>query len=321
MQDYFREDADRTFSALVLRYNTLSEEDDERQKLAGIIRERTRILLYMLPQRNLNIMEDDAAALFMDMTADVDRIIGAFRSSGLTYNGYLTQICHYKSKGYLKRKHAEEVTEKALLYSDIPIFECTAAEHHAEYRGQKENGIETMGMKELVHFMIAADGPEMNAEGAELHLQRLLHSKVTRRRFITLLLSLPETETAGFMAGISRVMRLDGRIISRFYMLRHEELEGNSAERDKAEEVAGRYWKTMARLRHAIATETDEEKISGLMRAYERAREIYHKRREIVMRSRHGLSQRSISELLDIPRSTVSNDICRMKELLQCIKT
>ena len=90
---------------------------------------------------------------------------------------------------------------------------------------------------------------------------------------------------------------------------------------DKAEESAGRYWKTLARLRQAIALETDMDKIDRLNAAYGRTRDIYFKRRAQVMKARKGMTQKEISELLGLPRSTISNDICRMKEMLKAIDT
>ena len=39
------------------------------------------------------------------------------------------------------------------------------------------------------------------------------------------------------------------------------------------------------------------------------------------LRKEKGMTQKEISELLGLPRSTISNDICRMKEMLMAIDT
>ena len=298
----FSEAEDRRFSRMVLRYNALEEGSGEREALEQQIWERTKVLLYMIPQRNLYLSAEDSSSFFMYMLDDVDRIIRDFRATGLSFNGYLTQICRYRCRGYMKLKASRELTERALIYSDMTIYDSHVAER-------------------LFERIVAADGPEIAATGPERKLQEILHDKVSRRRFLTLLLSLPETETTAFIAGVSRVLRIDGRLVSRFYLLRHERLSGNEEERDKAEESAGRYWKTLARLRQAIALETDMDKIDRLNAAYGRTRDIYFKRRAQVMKARKGMTQKEISELLGLPRSTISNDICRMKEMLKAIDT
>ncbi len=315
----FSEAEDRRFSRMVLRYNALEEGSEERGAMENAIQERAKVLLYMIPQRNLYLSAEDSSAFFMYMLDDVERIIRDFRASGLTFNGYLTQICRYRCKGYMKQKASRELTERALLYSDMTIYESHAAEKAIEYRNERCSGLEITDLKVLFERIVAADGPEIAAAGSERELQEMLHDRVTRRRFLALLLSLPETETSSFIAGVSRVLRVDGRLISRFYLLRHEQLSGNEKEKEKAEESAGRYWKTLARLRQAIALETDRDKLDRLNTAYGRTRDIYFKRRKLVMKARKGMTQKEISDLLGLPRSTVSNDICRMRDMLRKI--
>ena len=317
----FSEAEDRRFSRMVLRYNALEEGSGERDALEQQIWERTKVLLYMIPQRNLYLSAEDSSSFFMYMHDDVDRIIRDFRATGLSFNGYLTQICRYRCRGYMKLKASRELTERALIYSDMTIYDSHVAERTVEYRSERCRGLEITNLRVLFERIVAADGPEIAATGPERKLQEILHDKVSRRRFLTLLLSLPETETTAFIAGVSRVLRIDGRLVSRFYLLRHERLSGNEEERDKAEESAGRYWKTLARLRQAIALETDMDKIDRLNAAYGRTRDIYFKRRAQVMKARKGMTQKEISELLGLPRSTISNDICRMKEMLKAIDT
>ena len=321
MHKLFDDGEDRAFSRTVLRYNSMAEGSLEKLELENKVRERTKLLLYLIPQRNLFLRQEDASAFFMDILRDIDRIIDSFRVSRLTFNGYLTQICRYRCRGYMKLKASRELTERALIYSDMTIYDSHVAERTVEYRSERCRGLEITNLRVLFERIVAADGPEIAATGPERKLQEILHDKVSRRRFLTLLLSLPETETTAFIAGVSRVLRIDGRLVSRFYLLRHERLSGNEEERDKAEESAGRYWKTLARLRQAIALETDMDKIDRLNAAYGRTRDIYFKRRAQVMKARKGMTQKEISELLGLPRSTISNDICRMKEMLKAIDT
>ena len=121
------------------------------------------------------------------------------------------------------------------------------------------------------------------------------------------------------MAGVSRVLRVDSAVISRFYELRNGELSGNDEAIESAELIAARYWKMIARLRHAMTKEADTEKLKDLMRATERAAGIYRKRLDVIKYRKRGLPQGRIAEILGIPRSTVANDISKMKALLEDI--
>ena len=316
----FSEAEDRRFSRMVLRYNALEEGSGERDALEQQIWERTKVLLYMIPQRNLYLSAEDSSSFFMYMLDDVDRIIRDFRATGLSFNGYLTQICRYRCRGYMKLKASRELTERALIYSDMTIYDSHVAERTVEYRSERCRGLEITNLRVLFERIVAADGPEIAATGPERKLQEILHDKVSRRRFLTLLLTLPDTETPGFISGVARVMSVDRGLIHRFYTLRHDELEVSHEERAKAEDVAGRYWKALMLLRHAIAKETDMEKIEDLEKAYRRTKGIYARRRMIAAKSRKGMSQKAVSKLLNKPRSTISNDICCMRQLLKSIE-
>ena len=320
MKHFFSEKEDMAFSAVVLRYNSLDEGSEEKLMLESKVKDRTKILLYLIPQRNLYLPEEDASAFLIDIIRDIDRIVDSFRISGLTYNKYLSQICRYRCMQYLKKKRTREFTEKALLYSDLSLYDRELKEDAEEYNASNAKDVGNLSLTEIMEKIIkesqACDSAGNPAEG---ELRKALSSKVSRRRFLTFLLSLPETENDRFMNGVSRVLSVDKSLVTHFYLMRHEELRINEDDRKKAEEIAGRYWQTMARLRHAIAAEDDDAKAGMLHEAYQRTKAIYEKRREKLAKSRKGLTQRQIAELTHVPRSTISNDICRTRELLESV--
>ena len=94
---YLTEKEDRTFTKLVLEFNEMEKKNDSLYaEMENRIKERTSILLYMIPMYRLYLQEEDAGEFFLDIQKDIDWIIRSFRISGLTYNGYLTQICRYR---------------------------------------------------------------------------------------------------------------------------------------------------------------------------------------------------------------------------------
>ena len=334
MKKYFTNEEDRAFSQTVLRYNALEDESAEKISLENEIKERTKILLYLIPQRNLSLPEEDAAAFFIDIVKDIDRIVSAFHISGLTFNGYLTQICRYHCMQYMKKKRNSEKSERALFYSDIPAsnnyleeklhgyivptFSKEVEEYIEEEKTESVNPLE-MEIAEIIDYIVENAGPDGHVSAREEKLRKALKKKIARRRFMVYLLSLPEVESASFISAVSRVLSVDSAVISRFYMLRHESLLENAEERMKADAIAARYWKALALLRHSIAVAETVEEVEKLKETYERTKAIYEKRRLIANKARRGLSQVAISELLNIPRSTVSNDISWVKSTLERI--
>ena len=92
-------------------------------------------------------------------------------------------------------------------------------------------------------------------------------------------------------------------------------------QKESAEDIAARYWKLIATLRHAITKEADAEKLGELMEAVSKAERIYRKRLRIIRYAKRGLPHGRIAEIFSMPRSTVSNDISKIKHLLSSIKS
>ena len=319
MNRFFTADADRYIGKKVLEYNN-AESEEERLRLESFVKERTGILLYLIPQRNLYISEEDLSGFYLDVVKDMDRIIGSFAISGSSYIAYLTQICRYRCMRYIRKKEKNEQTEIALIRSDPSLYEGNVLREQSQpYSASFPARVSSMNMKEILGYIMGRKPSSIEETDTESVLASQLSQPVNRRRFLEFLLHLPKVETASFMAGVSRVLRVDSAVISRFYELRNGELSGNDEAIESAELIAARYWKMIARLRHAMTKKADTEKLKDLMRATERAAGIYRKRLDVIKYRKRGLPQGRIAEILGIPRSTVANDISKMKALLEDI--
>ena len=321
MNRFFTEEADAFIGQKVIEYNMAST-DKERLTLESIVKERTGILLYLIPQRNLYIKEEDLSGYYLDVIKDIDRIIGSYAISGRSYIAYLTQICRYRCMRYIRKKEKAEQTEIAMLRSDPALYDyALLSEPLLPYTSESPSGMAMMDMKGIIRYILGAcDGHESGNEEENI-LARHLESKVTRRRFLEYLMNLPQVEDARFLAGVSRVLRVDCSIIARFYELRRSELSDSHDAIESAEDIAARYWKLIATLRHAITKEADAEKLGELMEAVSKAERIYRKRLRIIRYAKRGLPHGRIAEIFSMPRSTVSNDISKIKHLLSSIKS
>ena len=226
---YFTEKEDRAFTALVLEYNALPEDDDRHLALENRIKERTSVLLYLIPIRSFAMDMEDAGGFFLDIQKDIDWIIRSFRLSGLTYNAYLAQICRYRVMRYMRKKMKEKNLDNAMVFSEPSLCYIPNKERCIPYSAAPDAKADDMDLRTIIRQMVRKHGEDIQALSAEeAAVAGYLDGPLRRRRFISLLLSLPETETPGFIAGISRLLRTDIGTTSRFYMLRHEWLRSRS---------------------------------------------------------------------------------------------
>ncbi len=317
---YLTEKEDSLFTELVLEFNAMNEEDcpERYTELENRIHERTSVLLYMIPMQIFFLEEEDAGEFFLDIQKDIGWIISSFRISGLTYNKYLTQICRYRVLRFLRRKAKDISLENAFLFSDMTIHENYVSENCLAYSSRNED-VSGMNLSELSYHIIRNQNKEtLVFNKKEKAVTEMLRRPMKRRQFISFLLSLPETETAGFIAGISRLLRMDIGTVSRFYTLRHEMLHRNNAATiEELEMIAGRHWTLLVKMRRAIYIEYDEEKKKELSMKYKKILTTYMQRRKDIARAHSGLSHRAISEVLGISRSSVSYDIKTMRHALE----
>ena len=71
-KDYLSREEDELFSRTVLDFNN-SSQANEKEKNA--IRERTKILIYIVARDMLHLSYDDASTVFLDMEKELDKII------------------------------------------------------------------------------------------------------------------------------------------------------------------------------------------------------------------------------------------------------
>ena len=134
---------------------------------------------------------------------------------------------------------------------------------------------------------------------------------------------IPEYKSMDFVsiikAMLSRVLRIDGAVISHFYYLRHLYLNTDDDAIGRLNEVTCRYWNMIVSLQRSMEYETDEEKTTMLKAALERTKAIHKRKLNALKKARHGLSQSQIASLMDIKRSTVSIDLEMIRILLKSL--
>lgn len=324
---YFSEAEDKRFTDLVIRYNSMDDDNEEKLHLENRIKERTMILLYLIPQRNMYLGEEEAGGFFLEIQKDIESIISSFRITGATYNSYLQQTCRYRCMRYMRRQKKKDSLENALIFSDMTIHDeeyldtaSAVSESVTPYETEDwSDDIDRMDLGELSMHIIMQRSEEKCREEtiAELELATHLRKARTRRQFLEFLLALPCTETQGFIAGVSRLLHTDYKTVAKFYALRHDALMNEHGDEIRfLEELAGRHWKILAKIGTAtVNADTPEEKAIMIDR-YLKMKRVYERRLSDLMKARSGLTHYTISTLLGVSRPMVSADIKKMKMLL-----
>ena len=321
MNDFYSEEADKAFTIEIANYNSLSgrEKSNRRKEIV----ERTKILLYEIPIRYLFATEDQAISVFLEIHDEIDNIIANFRLCGITFNSYLTQICRYRLLTEFKKERKREFEEASFLAEEEHLYKVRSNESFIDdckqelHHGLERPEVQNMNLKDLFEYIILnRDGIYTYKAQCEEELNKLLSIKANRKRFLILLLYIPETETKELINSFSEVLDLDYKVIAQFFVLKNSELDEHYAIRDKALKTAARHWNTIQNLNRALYNETDEEAISSIQNKLEKVCQCHIKRCEIANEALSGMTQPQISELLGIPRSTVAQSITKIRKEL-----
>ncbi len=319
--DYFSEIEDQKFSNDVIRFNHLDDGDSVKESMRARLKDRTQILLYQIPIRNLFLTEDEASEIYLSARDDIDRIISSYTINRATYNSYIAKICKYKALSNAKLHYTNSRLEEGFCYTLKLDYENTELEFFQEepFYGETRPEIFEMDIKALIDYIAnTRDTTEYShsftPDEAELHIQ--MQDESNRRRMMIFLLSLPQIETPRFIDSIARIMQLDSMVFSYFYTLRFNLLGKANKRWEECQNTAHRHYKALLNMQPKLSRETDSKKLSELESAYSRIYQNYIKNIDEAKRRKRGLTQMEIAAALGIKRSTVCYAIAQIKCLM-----
>lgn len=321
--NYYTNEEDKLFSSLVIRFNYLNDEDEEKKRLRTRIYDRTQILLYQLPLRNLYLTEDEASDIYLELRLNIDKIISSYKICNVTYNTYLIQICKYKARSIIRSTYKKEQFEDEYLNTLQFEYEDSQIEvlEREPFYGDIHPRIFDLDMKGLIEYIAntrdSNDNLGLTSDEKELHEAMLI--KKNRKYFMILLLTLPQFEEIIFIDRISRIMQLDSMVFSYFYSLRFELLNESNQKWRAAQETANRHYKTLLTIRTKLNYEIEEDKINDLNKTYERIYKHYIDKLAIARRKKRGLTQTETAKILGLTRSTICYAIKEVKMIIMDI--
>ncbi len=316
MINYYSEKEDRAFTLKVAKYNSLDEA--EKEEMREEIVNRTYLLLYEIPIKQLYTSTDAAADIFLEAQAEIDDIISNFRICGITFNKYLTQVCRYKLLNKLRKDRERQLIEDSMCLKECEALYYTEAEERQRvaHYGKQRPEVEALTLPELFVYIIKSDDGlfESNSE-KEKKLHKYLKNKIARKRFLLYLLSLPATEDEDMISNIARVLDIDYKVLAQFFIHKHTNLNDQYENRLKAHNTAMRHWITITRLNKALNTAPPEE-CNVIEKKLLKLKRCHQGRINMLKKTYGGMSQRDIADSLNMSRSTVSLDILRTKRKL-----
>ena len=326
-KDYLSREEDELFSRTVLDFNN-SSQTNEKEKNA--IRERTKILIYIVARDMLHLSYDDASTVFLDMEKELDKIITSYRVSNATFNQYLRQLCQYRCRRMKQKAYQNNLWENAFFMEeaaynsnhpgDYDVLDVCTREHRSTETYNQDLYSE-YGLKEIIDFITKTrnvlDYPIFN--NYEKKLRKALTIPTSRKRFLIFLLTLPRKTESIDSYDSARVLQVDECAINRLLYLKDEAL---GYQEDKIREIqsrASKHWRIMAKLVANINKENDEDKKRKLRDHYQTQVICHRKNVSEIRKVSNGMSRTYISNILGLSRSSVSVAVKETSTLLEMI--
>ena len=226
--DYFSQDEDTRFSEIVINYNERRVKGEEDQELYTFIKDRTSILLYLIPVRNLFLDYDEASEIYLDLYKCIDSIIASYKIAKTSFIGYLTQICKYRARNLvLRQRRDEQIAKDAWYYDHIDADdnyymdgELFELEPHD---GKPRPEVKCMDLSTLIDYIVEnRDGVSPTLDEKEAMLHERMNDKKERKLLLLLLLSLPSIPSSSLVSSIAKVLELDSLVLARFFELKYD---------------------------------------------------------------------------------------------------
>ena len=301
-KDYLSREEDELFSRTVLDFNN-SSQTNEKEKNA--IRERTKILIYIVARDMLHLSYDDASTVFLDMEKELDKIITSYRVSNATFNQYLRQLCQYRCRRIKQKTYQNNLWENAFFMEeaaynskhpgDYDVLDACTREHRSTETYNQDLYSE-YGLKEIIDFITK-----------------------TRKRFLIFLLTLPRKTESIDSYDIARVLQVDECAINRLLYLKDEALGYQEEKIREIQSRASKHWRIMAKLVANINKENDEDKKRKLRDHYQTQVICHRKNVSEIRKVSNGMSRTYISNILGLSRSSVSVAVKETSTLLEMI--
>lgn len=327
-KDYLSREEDERFSKTVIDFN--SSGIDANEKLKHEIRERTKLLIYIVSRDILHLSYDDASSIFLEMEEELDKIIASYKVSNATFNQYLKQLCQYRCRRMKHKKYhntlwenaffMEEAKYNARFPDDVEFLEIQKREK-PESLTINEDIYSEFDIKGIFDFISrhknVPDYPIYNK--MEVKLRKSLETTAARKRFLIFILTLPRKSEGFDSYDIARVMQTDELAINRFLALKDEALGFQEEKIREIQSRASKHWRIMAKLIANINMENDEEKKRKLRDHYQTQVVCHKNNMKEIKKASCGMSRTSIATSLEVSRSSVSIAIKETSTLLEII--
>ena len=88
---------------------------DEREELRKLVKEKTLVYIYSMPDRYAGLGREDAATILLSMTGSIDSALDSFKPGEMPFSAYIRRLAKKKAKAIVRSDRNERKKEQAIL--------------------------------------------------------------------------------------------------------------------------------------------------------------------------------------------------------------
>ncbi len=301
----------------VITYQKCGDPDLHAQ-LTGEIME----LLYTIPS-TLKILEveDCCEFLFFCLSA-IDNLIDSYEEGKLSFLGFLTEVVRRRVKYFLSEQQENDQKLRLLHRSECVQFQSAEwgfeiAEPPPRYSFKTLPTASMNALPTLFATLLSQRKRSTIPIRPELEgLKKALANGVNRKRMLITITLTPSLYAHHLLEELSSLLLCDLKTLCRYLNTASLALHPKEAIKADFERTCNRHFRRLLEIEQALEEETVEYKKQELIVLRDWTQEKYQKQIEKLRSLEQGLSHRQVSELLNIPKGTVSSAVYHIKKLL-----
>lgn len=279
-------------------------------------------LLYTIPS-TLRILdaEDCCEFLFYCLSA-IDNLIAGYEEGKLSFVGFLTEVVRKRVRYFLCEQQKKE--QKLLLLHRSEFFAQESGEIGLEsaeppivYTFKGMPTVDITSLPSLFKSLLSKRTPSAYPIRKELEeLKTVLTSGVNRKRMLITLTITPSLYAHHLLEELSSLLLYDLTDLCRYLNTASLALHSKETIKKDFEQTCTRHFRRLLEIEQALENESDDDKKRKLIALREWTQEKYQKKIAKLRSFEQSLSHRQVSELLQIPKGTVSSSVFHIKKLL-----
>ena len=298
----------------------------QEQKDARLHRELTAQimeLIYTIPAQLKILTKEDCCDFLFYCLSSIDTLIASFEVGKLSFLGFLTEVIRRRVAYFISERSRKERQMKLLQTAEVTYqddgmyggFETVEPEVMYTFSSLPHTSISSLPT--LFQSLLCTEVAQTYPIRSELEpLRMLLTTAVNRKRMLITLTITPALYAHHLLEELSSLLLCDLKELCCYLNTASLAIQSKEAQRIKFEATCSRHFRRLLEIDYEIEHEPFESRREELFRLREWTNEKYRKKVAKLRTMEQSLSHSQVSELLNIPKGTVSSAVHHIKKLL-----